>query len=59
MKVHIYSVVQQEFTKIVEKVNDPELANKLGVVTNQALVLNPSQSKESQNFALDLNLPKP
>jgi hypothetical protein len=58
MKVHIYSVIQQESTKIKEKVNDPELANKLRVVTNQALVLNPSRSKESQNSALDLSLPK-
>jgi hypothetical protein len=58
MKVHVYSVINTEFAKIKQKVNDPELANKLGVVTNQTLVLNPSQSGQSQNFALDLSLPK-
>jgi hypothetical protein len=58
MKVHVYSVVNTEFIKIKEKVNDPELVSKLGVVTNQTLVLNPSQSGQSQNFALDLSLPK-
>jgi hypothetical protein len=58
MKIHIFSVTNTEFAKIKEKVNDPELVNKLGVVTNQTLVLNPSQSGQSQNFALDLSLPK-
>jgi hypothetical protein len=58
MKVHIFSVNSTEFEKIKEKVNDPELANKLGVVTNQALVLNPNQSGQSQSSALDLSLPK-
>ncbi len=32
--------------------------NKLGVVTNQTLVLNPSQLEQSQNSALDLSLSK-
>jgi hypothetical protein len=58
MKVHIFSVNSTEFEKIKEKVNDPELANKLGVVTNQALVLNPNQSGQGQSSALDLSLPK-
>ena len=58
MKVHVYSVVNTEFIKIKEKVNDPELVSKLRVVTNQTLVLSPSQSGQSQSSALDLNLPK-
>jgi hypothetical protein len=58
MKVHIFSVIDTEFAKVKQKVNDPELANKLGIVTNQTLVLNPSQPGQSQNFALDLSLPK-
>jgi hypothetical protein len=58
MKIHIFSVNSTEFEKIKEKVNDPELANKLGVVTNQALVLNPNQPGQSQSSALDLSLPK-
>jgi hypothetical protein len=58
MKVHIYSVIGTEFAKVKQKVNDPELVNKLGVVTNQTLALNPSQPGQSQNFALDLSLPK-
>jgi hypothetical protein len=56
MKVHIFSINSTEFEKIKEKVNDPELVNKLGVVTNQALVLNPSQVEQSQNSVLDLSL---
>jgi hypothetical protein len=56
MKVHIFSINSTEFEKIKEKVNDPELVNKLGVVTNQALVLNPSQIEQSQNSVLDLSL---
>jgi hypothetical protein len=58
MKIHIFSINNTEFEKIKEKVNDPELVNKLGVVTNQALVLNPSQLGQSQNSALDLSLSK-
>jgi hypothetical protein len=58
MKIHIFSINSIEFEKIKEKVNDPVLVNKLGVVTNQALVLNPSQLGQSQNSALDLSLPK-
>ena len=58
MKVHIFSINDTEFEKIKKKVNDPELVNKLGVVTNQALVLNPSQIEQSQNSALDLSLPR-
>ncbi len=58
MKVHIYSVISTEFAKVKQKVNDPELVSKLGVVTNQTLALNPSQPGQSQNSALDLSLPK-
>ena len=58
MKIHIFSINDTEFKKIKEKVNDPELVNKLGVVTNQALVLNPSQSGQDQNSVLDLSLPR-
>jgi len=58
MQIHIFSINSTEYEKIKEKVNDPELVNKLGVVTNQALVLNPSQLEQSQNSALDLSLSK-
>lgn len=58
MKVHIFSINNIEFEKVKEKVNNPELVNKLGVVTNQALVLNPSQLGQSQDSALDLSLLK-
>ena len=58
MKIHIFSINSTEFEKIKEKVNDPVLVNKLGVVTNQTLVLNPSQLGQSQNSALDLSLTK-
>ena len=58
MKVHIFSVNSTEFEKIKEKVNDPVLVNKLGVVTNHALVPNPSQIEQSQNSVLDLSLPR-
>ena len=58
MKIHIFSVSSTEFEKVKRKVNDPVLVNKLGVVTNQALVPNPSQVEQNQNSVLDLSLPK-
>jgi hypothetical protein len=58
MKVHIYSVIDTEFSKIKEKVNDPKLASELGSTKSHPVVLDLSQPKESQNSALDLSRPK-
>ncbi len=58
MKVHIYSIIDTEFNKIKEKVNDPKLASELGSTKSQPVVLDLSQPKGSQNSALDLSRPK-